>query len=204
MSSISQSVCLPVPIQLITFPQAASGFKLRSNVTNVCVFVLTLLWVQAKNCHLDHGVLQKRVQEPTLGAAGSHKHHQFIMPWGETLDPYKYLVLLLLSNDKCTLLTCFMSASQFILHIDDTRCISGIFKETRKFKITTNKCLIIEMYYMSGIYTEPGITWTSDVLYCWNCWKKNHWRKTALGSALVCVRGAPLFLTPGSQSVKYV
>lgn len=95
-----------------------------------------------------------------------------------------------------------MSASQFILHIDDTRCISGIFKETRKFKITTNKCLIIEIYYMSGIYTEPGITWTSDVLYCWNCWKKNHWRKTALGSALVCVRGAPLCLTPGSQGVK--
>lgn len=42
-----QSVCLPVPIQLIPFPRAASGFKLRSDVTGVCVFVLTLSWVQA-------------------------------------------------------------------------------------------------------------------------------------------------------------
>lgn len=38
-----QSVCLSVPIQLITFPRAACGFKLRSDVTSVCVCAYTLM-----------------------------------------------------------------------------------------------------------------------------------------------------------------
>lgn len=44
-------------------------------------------------------MLHKPVWERTLEAARSHKPPQFIMPRGETLDPDKYLVLLLLSDD---------------------------------------------------------------------------------------------------------
>lgn len=48
-----QSVSLSVPIQLTTFPQATSGFKLRSDVTSVCADALvsaglkTAVWTTA-------------------------------------------------------------------------------------------------------------------------------------------------------------
>lgn len=63
------SVCLSVSIELITFPQATSGSKLRSYVTSVVVCVYVSLCVYLHDggrqiCILGRYILRKHAQKP--------------------------------------------------------------------------------------------------------------------------------------------
>lgn len=66
VQSLTVSVCLSVSIQLITFPQATSGSKLRSDVTGMCVCVCAhkCMWTGVQSGSLGHFIVRKHAQKP--------------------------------------------------------------------------------------------------------------------------------------------
>ena len=118
---VPNCISLSVSIQLITFPQATSGSKLRSDVTSayvyvcmhVCVCVCVCVYVRAcmcvcsclhpgtgvKNVSLSHFILRKHAQKPhEMRQMRTKSPSSSGLGGTAVLDPVKYLLPLLSSS----------------------------------------------------------------------------------------------------------